>query len=70
MVDIQQPEGLLMLTNSITQGHSLRYLQPPTKIDAYKYSFFPQPSRYGTTYHHMCMVYAVTLETFKLGLLM
>ena len=53
MVDIQQPEGLLMLTNSITRGHSLRYLQPPTKINAYKYSFSPQPSGYGTPYHHM-----------------
>ena len=53
MVDIQQPEGLLMLINSITRGHSLRYLQPLTNIDAYKYSFFPQPSGYGTPYHHM-----------------
>ena len=45
MVDLQQPEGLLMLTNSITRGHSLRYLQPPTKIDTYKYSFFPTTIR-------------------------
>ena len=27
-------------------GHSLRYLQLPTMIDAYKYSFFPK--MYGT----------------------
>ena len=62
MVDIQQPEELLILTYSITRGHSLRYLQPLTKVDAYKYSFFPQPLRYGTPYHHMWS----TLQHWKL----
>ena len=38
-------EEQLLLTNSVTRGHPLRYLQPPTKIDAYKYSFFPSAIR-------------------------
>ena len=35
MVDVF-PEEQLVLTNSVTRGHSLRYLQLPTKNDAYK----------------------------------
>ena len=44
MVDIF-PEEQLVLTNSVTRGHSLRHLQLPTKTDAYKYSFFPSSIR-------------------------
>ena len=36
MVDIF-PEEQLVVTNSVTRGHSLRYLQHPIKTDAYKY---------------------------------
>ena len=39
---------IILYTNYMchTAGHSLRYLQLPTMIDAYKYSFFPK--MYGT----------------------
>ena len=49
MVDIF-PEEQLVLINSVTRDHSLRYLQLPTKIDAYKYSIFPVLSEYGIAY--------------------
>ena len=44
------PKEQLVFTNSVTRGHSLRYLQLPTKTDAYKYSIFPFLSEYGIAY--------------------
>ena len=66
LVDIFSEEQLL-LTNSVTRGHPLRYLQPPTKIDAYKYSFFPSAIRIWNSLPSD-IVKAKTLDLFKSGL--
>ena len=63
MVDIF-PEEQLVLTNSVTRGHSLRHLQFPTKTDAYKYSFFPSSIRIWNSLLSD-IVEAETLELFK-----
>ena len=60
-------EEQLLLTNSVTRGHPLRYLQPPTKIDAYKYSFFPSAIRIWNSLPSD-IVKAETLDLFKSGL--
>ena len=66
LVDIS-PEKQLVLTNSITRGHSQRYLQPSTKTDAYKYSFFPASIRIWNSLP-LPIVSAETLDLFKTGL--
>ena len=65
LVDIFSEEQLL-LTNSVTRGHPLRYLQPPTKIDAYIYSFFPSAIRIWNSLLSD-IVKAETLDLFKSG---
>ena len=67
LVDIFPEEQQLVLTNSVTRGHSLRYLQLPTKIDAYKYSFFPSAIRIWNSLPSD-IVKAKTLDLFKTGL--
>ena len=66
LVDIFSEEQLL-LTNSVTRGHPLRSLQPPTKIDAYKYSFFLSAIRIWNSLPSD-IVKAETLDLFKSGL--
>ena len=66
MVDIF-PEEQLVVTNSVTRGHSLRYLQLLTKTDAYKYSFFPSSIRIWNSLPSD-IVKAETLYLFKTGL--
>ena len=67
LVDIFSEAEQLLLTNSVTRGHPLRYLQPPTKTDAYKYSFFPSAIRIWNSLPSD-IVKAETLALFKSGL--
>ena len=41
LVDITPPESYLRPNSRDTRGHSLKFTQLPTSIDAYKHSFFP-----------------------------
>jgi len=63
IVDIYA-EGQLIFANSVTRGHSLKLLQLPTMIDAYKNSFFPSAIR---TWNNLPsqVVEATTLDLFK-----
>ena len=64
MVDIF-PEEQLMLTNCITRGHSLRYLQLPTKMMFKNTPSFPVLSRYEIVYLQTMSDKTETLDWFK-----
>lgn len=66
LIDIQAPQ-LLHPAALNTRGHSVRFLVPYCRIDAYRCSFFPSGIRLWNQLPES-IVTAPTLETFKGGL--
>ena len=63
IIDIQAPQ-LLHPAARNTRGHSMRFVVPYCRIDAYRCSFFPS----GIRLWNQPIVTAPTLEIFKGGL--
>ena len=66
LVDIP-PEEYLVTTGSHTRGHSIKFLQPQARIQAYQYSFFPSAIRYWNALP-AAVVQISSVEAFKQSL--
>ena len=51
-------------TNGVTRGHHNKYLQPATRTDVYKYSFFPSTIKLWNTLPEE-LINAKTIDEFK-----
>ena len=55
---------LIHFTNGVTRGHHNKYLQPATRTDVYKYSFFPSAIKLWNTLPEE-LIDAKTIDEFK-----